>query len=132
MQVIRLDSTSARYRTPLVVRAGLPRTFWSLGAFVELGLFSCGFYLLAEASLEPLEADEVSILGAGLILALASVLLFYMIRPHRKEALTRRDERRSSRDSHEPAALSARDGSVEARRETARALLDNQDLPGPM
>jgi hypothetical protein len=132
MHVIRLDSASARYRTPLVVRASLPRTFWSLGAFVELGLFSCGFYLLAEASLEPLKADGVSILGAGVILALASVLLFYMIRPRRREALTMRDERRPSRDSHESLALSARDGSSEARRETASALLDKRDLPGPM
>jgi len=132
MQVIRLDSASARCRTPLVVRGSLPRTFWSLGAFVELGLFSCGFYLLAEVSLEPLEADGVSILGAGVILALASVLLFYMIRPHRREALTRRDGRRPSRDAHEVLALSTRDGSAEAHRETASALLDDQDLPGPM
>ena len=88
--------------------------------------------LLAEVSLEPLEADGVSILGAGVILALASVLLFYMIRPHRREALTRRDERRPSRDAHELLALSTRDGSAEAHRETASALLDDQDLPGPM
>lgn len=132
MNVIRMDSASAHYKTPLVVRASLPRTFWSLGAFVELGLFSCGFYLLVKASLEPLEADEVSILGAGVILALATVLLFYMIRPHRSEALTRRDERRPSRDSREVLAVSARDGSAETRRETASALLNNGDLPGPM
>jgi|SRR5271157_1482154 len=132
MHVIRMDSTSAHYKTPLVVRASLPRTFRSLGAFAELGLFSCGIYLLAEATLKPLEADQASILSAGVLLALATVLLFYMIRPHRKEALTRPDARRPSRDAHEPSALSAGDRSAEARRETARELLDNQDLPGPM
>jgi hypothetical protein len=132
MHVIRMDSASARYNTPLVVRASLPRTFRSLGAFAELGLVSCGIYLLAEAALKPLEADQASILSAGVLLALATVLLFYMIRPHRNEALMRPDARRPSRDSHEPPALSADDRSDEARRETARELLDNQDLPGPM
>jgi hypothetical protein len=132
MHVIRMDSTSAHYKTPLVVRASLPRTFWSLGAFAELGLFSCGIYLLVEASLKPLEANQVSILGAGVLLALASVLLFYMVRPHRKEALPRPDVRRQSWDSHEPSALSLTDSSAQARREAARDLLDIQDLPGPM
>jgi hypothetical protein len=132
MHVIRIDLTSAHYKTPLVVRASLPRTFWSLGAFAELGLFSCGIYLLVEASLKPLEADQVSILGAGVILALASVLLFYMVRPHRKEALPRSDASRQSWDSHELPAVSSGDSSIEARREAARELLDNQDLPGPM
>jgi len=132
MHVIRMDTASVHYKTPLVVRASLPRTFWSLGAFAEIGLFSCGIYLLAEAILKPLEADQASILGAGVMLALASVLLFYMVRPHRKEALPKPDVRPPSRDSHELLALSASDGSAEARRETARALLDDQDLPGPM
>jgi hypothetical protein len=132
MHVIRTDSVSARYITPLAARASLPRTFRSLSAFAELGLVSCGIYLLAEAGLKPLEADEASILSAGALLALATVLLFYVIRPHRNEALMRPDARRPSPDFHEPSALSAGDRSAETRREAARELLDNQDLPGPM
>lgn len=131
MHVIRMDPASAHYKTPLVVRASLPRTFRSIGAFAEIGLFSCGVYLLVEASLKPLEADQVSILGASAMLALASVLLFYMVRPHRKEALAKPDTPRESWGSHEPSALAAGDGSAEARREAARALLEHQDLPGP-
>jgi hypothetical protein len=132
MHVIRMATASVHYKTPLVVRASLPRTFWSLGAFAEIGLFSCGIYLLAEATRKPLEADQASILGAGVMLALAGVPLFYMVRPHRKEVLPRLDARSPSRDSHEPLALSAADGPAESRRETARELLYKQDLPGPM
>ncbi len=132
MHVLRIDSASTRYSTPLVVRASLPRTFWGLGAFAELGLLSCGIYLLAEASLKPLEADQVSILSASLMLALAGVLLFYMVRPHRHEALMRPDARRRSSDSVEALPFAVDDGSAEARRETAHALLEKRDLPGPM
>ncbi len=132
MNVIRMDPASIRYRTPLVVRASLPRTFRGLCAFAEIGLFSCGIYLLAEAALKPLEADQASILGAGVLLALASVLLFYIVRPHRRDALMRPDVRRSSWDSCDPSDFSAGANSAEDRRDAARTLLDKQDLPGPM
>ena len=132
MRDIRIDSASAPYKTPLVVRASLPRTFWSLGAFVEFGLIFCGIYLLAEASLKPLEADQASIIGAGVMLALASVLLFFMIRPHRKEVLARPDAPRRARDWQEPPSLAAYRTAVQARREAEHELQDNEDLPGPM
>jgi len=97
MHVRRSSVAFARQHTPLVVRASLPRTFWSLGAFVEFGLVLCGVYLLAEAVLEPLEADQVSIISAGVILALASVLLFYMVRPRRRRALAKSESIRLAR-----------------------------------
>lgn len=132
MHISRINSASARYKTPLVVRASLPRTFWSLGAFVELGLIFCGVYLLAEASLKPLEADQVSVISAGVILALASVLLFYMIRPRRKQVLTRPEASRLSRVKSAELPLTAYGNAVPARREAGRALQKKQHLPGPM
>ncbi|MGA2300707.1 MAG: hypothetical protein ABSG77_08430 [Candidatus Acidiferrum sp.] len=132
MRIFRINSASAHYKTPLVVRASLPRTFWSLGAFVEFGLLFCGIYLLAEASLKPLEADLASILSASVILALASVLLFYMVRPRRKQVLPRPDASRLSRDWSGELILPAHGIAVPARREAGRALQKNQDLPGPM
>jgi type VI protein secretion system component VasK len=132
MRIIRSDSEVAHCKTPLVVRASLPRTFWSLGAFVELGLIFCGVYLLAEASLKPLEADQVSIISAGVILALASVLLFYMIRPRRKQVLPRPEASRLSSDRSNKLPLTAHGIAVPARREAGRALQKNHDLPGPM
>jgi len=132
MRVIRVDSAAAHYRTPLVVRASLPRTFWSLGAFIELALVCCGVYLLAEAGLNPLEADQASVLSAGVILALAIVLLFYMIRPRRKHVLPRAEASRLSRDWADELSHTAHDIAVQARREAEQALQEKKDLPGPM
>jgi type VI protein secretion system component VasK len=132
MHIFRINSSSAHYKTPLVVRASLPRTFWSLGAFVELGLIFCGVYLLAEASLKPLEADQTSILSAGVILALAIVLLFYMVRPRRKQVLPRPDASRLSRVQSAELRLTAYGNAVSARRVAGHALQKNPDPPGPM
>jgi type VI protein secretion system component VasK len=132
MRIFRFHSASARYETPLVVRASLPRTFWGLGASVEFGLIFCGVYLLAQASLKPLEADQVSILTAGVILALAIVLLFYMVRPRRKQALPQPEAPCLSRDWSEKLPLPARGIAAPAHREARRALQKNQHLPGPM
>src|SRR5271157_3195684 len=131
MRIIRSDSAVAHCKTPLVVRASLPRTFWSLGAFVELGLIFCGVYLLAEASFKPLEADQASILSAGVILALASVLLFYMIRPRRMQALRRPDAPRLSRVQSGELPLTACGNAVPVKREAGHAPQKNQNLPGP-
>jgi len=115
-----------------VVRASLPRTFWSLGAFVEFGLIFCGVYLLVEASLKPLEADLASIMSASVILALASVLLFYMVRPRRKEVLPRPEAARVSREWSAGSTLHAHEIAASARREAEHALHKNSNLPGPV
>jgi len=89
MGTAKVAFASHAEKTPLVVRAGLPRTFWTLGIFVEAGLLFGGLYLLAEVTLQPLEADQISILSAGFILALAAILLVYLVRPWRRAALAR-------------------------------------------
>lgn len=132
MHIFRIDSASAHYKTPLVVRASLPRTFWSLGAFVELGLIFCGVYLLAEVSLKPLEADQASILSAGVILALASVLLFYMIRPRRRQVLRRPEASCRLQDRSSELPLTPYGTAVPVKREAGHAPQKNQNLPGPM
>ena len=132
MGIFRINSASAHYKTPLAARASLPRTFWSLGAFVEFGLLFCGVYLLAEASLKPLEADQASIISAAVILALACVLLFYMIRPRRKQVLSRPEASRLSRVQSDELPFKSYGNTAAARREAGRALPKKQDLPGPM
>jgi hypothetical protein len=131
MHICRINSASAHYKTPLVVRASLPRTFWSLGAFVEFGLIFCGVYLLAEAGRKPLEADQFSIISAGVILALASVLLFYMVRPRRKQVLPRPEASRFSRHWSEELTLPAHGFAVPARREAGRAPKKDRICPAP-
>jgi len=132
MRIFRVHSASIHYKTPLVVRASLPRTFWSLGAFVEFGLIFCGVYLLVEASLKPLEADLASIMSASVILAFAGVLLFYMVRPRRKEVLPRPQVSRISREWSEELTLPAHEIAASARQEAGHALQKTPGLPGPL
>jgi hypothetical protein len=74
MGTAKMTFASQGKKTPLVVRASLPRTFWILGIFAEASLLFTGFCFLAEATLRPLEASLVSILSAVVILALALIL----------------------------------------------------------
>jgi hypothetical protein len=92
MRDLKTVERSGRGKTPLVVRASLPRVFLSLGLFTEVSLLFCGSYLLAEAILQPLDAGTFSVLGGGLFLALATVLLFYLAWPGRKRSMSRREE----------------------------------------
>jgi hypothetical protein len=86
---------AAHDNTPLVVRGSLPRTFWTLGIFAEASLAFAGIYLLVEALKRPLEADQAGIIIAGVLLSLATVLLFYLIGPNRFEELAKAELRSS-------------------------------------
>jgi hypothetical protein len=121
--------THGRNRTPLVVRGSLPRTFLVLGMFMEVSLIVCGSYLLAEAILQPLDAGPVSVIGGGLILALATVLLFYLAWPAHKNAMVHRKE-----PADQPAAkfLTAYGTVVQARLDAKWVLEKEDELPGPM
>jgi hypothetical protein len=70
----------------------MPRTFLGLGVFAETGLLFCGGYLLLKALWSPLETGETAVIVAGLLLALATFLLLYMVRPGVSVALAQRDE----------------------------------------
>jgi type VI protein secretion system component VasK len=118
-------------KTPLIVRASLPRTFWPLGIFAEGSLLFGGFYLLTQATVRPLEADQVSILAAGVILALAGILLVYLVRPWRKVALARMEESLQAATVGE-SPLTAFGEATRLRQEAERVLRETEHLPGPM
>jgi type VI protein secretion system component VasK len=130
MGTAKMTFVSQAGRTPLIVRASLPRTFWTLGIFVEASLLFGGLYLLAEVTLRPLEADQVSILSAGVILALAAILLVYLVRPWRKAALARMED--SLQAAPVEAPLTAFGEAVRTRQEAERVLCETEELPGPM
>lgn len=73
---------------PLVVRAGLGRTFGSLIAFLALLFLGSGAYILQEALTHPREAHEVSVIAAAFAIALAALLLFYLLKPRRIAGMT--------------------------------------------
>ncbi|HXJ13557.1 MAG TPA: hypothetical protein VNH19_14885 [Candidatus Limnocylindrales bacterium] len=92
MRKMKPLETFSEDNTPLVVRGSLPRVFLGLGIFMEAGLLFCGSYLLADAILQPLDAGTFSVLGGGLFLGLATVLLFYLAWPFRRRSILRRRE----------------------------------------
>jgi type VI protein secretion system component VasK len=130
MGTAKMAFASQVERTPLIVRASLPRTFWTLGIFVEASLLFGGLYLLAEVTLQPLEASQVSILSAGVILALAAILLVYLVRPWRKAALARMEDSLQAAPAEPP--LTAFGEAVRTRQEAERVLCETEKLPGPM
>ena len=91
MREIHVDRTALRGRTPLVVRGSLPRVFLTLGLFLEVTLLFCGSYLLTDAILQPLDAGTFSVVGGGLFLGLATVLLFYLAWPWKKRSMSHHD-----------------------------------------
>src|SRR5215468_6208754 len=68
---------------PLVVRAGLGRTFGSLSAFVALLFLSWGTYLLADAFAHPVDAQAAALITAAFTISLEVLLFFYLFKPRR-------------------------------------------------
>lgn len=91
MREMKIVEAPGRSKTPLVVKASLPRVFLSLGVFLEVVLLFCGSYLLADAILQPLDAGTVSVVGGGMFLGLATVLLFYLAWPGKRRSMSRRE-----------------------------------------
>jgi hypothetical protein len=75
---------------PLVVRAGLGRTFGSLTGFLALLFLSWGMYLLADAFAHPVDAQAAALLVAAFAISLAMLLLFYLFKPRRVVRMNRR------------------------------------------
>jgi hypothetical protein len=92
MRELKIVETSGRGKTPLVVRGSLPRVFLGLGVFMEAGLLFCGSYLLADAILQPLDAGTFSVVGGGMFLGLATVLLFYLAWPGKRGSISHREK----------------------------------------
>ena len=118
-----------RDRMPLAVRGSSTQTFRSLGLFAEAALLFCGSYLLAEAMLSPLQAGTLAVIGGGLCLALATVLLFYLAWPTYAKTISRRQLPRQVQLEN---AVSLQ-GEPLGMHADARWLLEKEEeLPGPM
>jgi uncharacterized membrane protein len=83
---------------PLVVRAGLFRTFGSLAGFLALVLLTLGIYLIEDTFTSPLTAQPAALLAGGFVLGLDGVLFYFLIKPRRTTRPVRvRYRRRRSR-----------------------------------
>lgn len=74
------QSPGVRHSWPLVVRGGLARTFGSLAGFLVLLFLCVGLYLLRQVLEAPLESGDAAVITAGVVIALAAILLFFLLR----------------------------------------------------
>ena len=128
MRAARECEAHLRDRIPLAVRGSSQHTFRSLGLFAEAGLLFCGGYLLAEALLSPLNAGSMSVIGGGLCLALATVLLFYLAWPTYAHSGSRREPL-----GEEPEELGTFEEELPRSHADRKWVLEKEEeLPGPM
>ncbi len=103
---------------PLVVRAGLGRTFGSLIGFLALLFLASGAYALEDALAHPREAQAISLIAAAFAIALAALLLFYLLKPRRIAGRTS-SQHSSSVDEASPKVPVATARSRELRKDLA-------------
>jgi hypothetical protein len=73
----------------LVVRGGVARTFGSLACFLAITFLGAGAYIIADAFANPVAAEAAALLAAAFIIALASIILFYLLKPRRRLSAVR-------------------------------------------
>jgi hypothetical protein len=70
-----------RRAKPLVVRGGLARTFGGLASFLAVIFLAWGTYVLDDAFANPIAAQAAAVIAAAFSIALATILLFYLLKP---------------------------------------------------
>jgi len=83
MRADTLSRVAEHHLKPLVIRGGLARTFGSLVSFLALLFLILGFYLLGDAFEHPLDAQAAGVLAAAFSIALAAILLYFLLKPQR-------------------------------------------------
>jgi hypothetical protein len=78
----------------LVIRGGLVRTFGGLATFLVMTFLCAGIYLLRDAVANPLGAQAATLIFGAFIIALATILLFYLLRPDNGAPRSRRQRSR--------------------------------------
>jgi uncharacterized membrane protein YbhN (UPF0104 family) len=79
------DTHSSKHRQitgyaapPLIFRAGITSVFSSLGGFLALLLLGVGIYLLQEAVVDPLSAQPITLVAGAFVMAVASMLIYFI------------------------------------------------------
>jgi len=83
-----------RWRRNLVTRSHPARTFAGLAVFAALLFLSCGIYLIAQPLIDPMAGHEVGVIAGAFTIALAAILLFYLVKPapdHHDAAVEQRE-----------------------------------------
>ena len=82
-QTTRIATRDARERSGnlLIVRGGIARTFGSMGGMMALIFLGAGIYLLQEAVSDPLQPQSLSLLTGAFIIALGTMLIYFIFSP---------------------------------------------------
>ena len=78
----------------LVTRSHPARTFAGLAVFTALLFLFSGIYLIAKPLLHPVEEQDIGVIAGAFTIALASILLFYLVKPapgHQSVAVKHRE-----------------------------------------
>jgi hypothetical protein len=111
---------------PLVVRAGLGRTFGSLIGFLTALFLACGVYILEDAFAHPMDAQAAGVIFAACVIALAALLLFYLFKPRKRPKRTASQRPSDSESSLRKSILRA--PSVAVHRDDSRKDLAYQRI----
>jgi len=60
------------------------RTFGGLGSFLAVIFLGSGIYLLQESFTDPLRAQAVGLIAGAFIIALASILIYFIFTPRKR------------------------------------------------
>jgi hypothetical protein len=95
-------ASGLRRPKPLVVRGGLARTFGGLAGFIVVTFLCWGLYILEDAFSNPRNAGAAPVISAAFIIAVAAMLLFFLVKPGKRSRTTSHEH---ALDSASPAAL---------------------------
>jgi predicted cation transporter len=118
--------------TPLVERGRIERMFQGLGLFAASIVLLYGIHLLMKAFTEPLEASEMTVIGAGFMLALASFGIAFLVWPSGRTALGRNEHYLPGEDFMDGTVLTVYGNRKQSQVEANRLLAERRNLPGPM
>ncbi|HZC64969.1 MAG TPA: hypothetical protein VE545_00225 [Candidatus Dormibacteraeota bacterium] len=116
-----IGRTPARSLTPLLVQAGVASSLASITAFVSVGLFLLGTWVLVEMFDHPLQAQPAETIGAAVMITLASIMLFHL--------LPSRSSPNSGRHRHKAALNHQRNAARQVQVIDAQAKTQPEALP---
>jgi hypothetical protein len=70
-----------RPTTTLAFRGGLVRTFGGLATFLVVIFLCSGIYILEDLFANPIAAQAAALISGAFVIALGTILLFYLLRP---------------------------------------------------
>lgn len=116
--------TRGQVRHVLIVRSGVARAFGTLGGFAAAMFLGAGVYLLQDAFSDPLRAEAVGLVAGAFVIALATILIYFIFAP-RAKLQGMKSRRREPPQVRRPDIVIA--GTASQRIEEA-----NEDLPMPV